>query len=107
MFGDYNLDNIKSAVAIGLYFGVDFTEIVGAIESYNSSNNRSQILQTPFNTLICDAYNANPVSMRKAINSFLSVRADNKVCVLGDMLELGDSALQEHRDILDLLTTVT
>ena len=103
MFGDYNLDNIKSAVAIGLYFGVDFTEIVGAIESYNSSNNRSQILQTPFNTLICDAYNANPVSMRKAINSFLSVRADNKMCVLGDMLELGDSSLQEHRDILDLL----
>ncbi len=103
LFGEYNMENIKSAVAIGLYFGAGIDGIVDAIESYTPSNNRSQVLQTPSNTLICDAYNANPVSMREAIKSFLSVRADNKVCVLGDMLELGVSAIQEHKDILDLL----
>ncbi len=103
LFGEYNLDNIKSAISTGIYFGVKAGDIVNALEEYLPSNNRSQIKKTSSNTLICDAYNANPVSMRRAIMSFFAIPAGKKVCILGDMLELGETALREHRDIVDML----
>lgn len=101
LVGAYNLDNIVTAAAIGFYFGISADEIQFAIENYNPTNNRSQIIKTQNNTLIMDAYNANPTSMMVALQSFKDYEADNKVVILGDMLELGDESIEEHKKILD------
>ena len=103
LFGAHNLANAKAAIAIGLWFYVDINDALKAISGYVPSNNRSQVLQTKHNRLICDAYNANPSSMRKAIDAFASLEADNKMCVLGDMRELGPVSEQEHKAILQYL----
>ena len=84
-------------------FYVDINDALKAISGYVPSNNRSQVLQTKHNILICDAYNANPSSMRKAIDAFASLDAENKICVLGDMRELGPVSEQEHKAILQYL----
>jgi UDP-N-acetylmuramoyl-tripeptide--D-alanyl-D-alanine ligase len=106
LFGRYNLENIKAAIATGLFLGVDMTEIVDAIEKYNPGNNRSQIKITSYNTLICDSYNANPESMSKAIESFIEIKAERKIFILGDMLELGDKTQDEHIKILNILKSM-
>ena len=103
LIGKYNFDNILAAVAIGSYFGVNENDIKEAIENYIPTNNRSQIIKKESNTILLDAYNANPSSMEAAINNFAEFDAENKILILGDMLELGSDAAKEHQYIVDLL----
>ncbi|MCX6333215.1 MAG: UDP-N-acetylmuramoyl-tripeptide--D-alanyl-D-alanine ligase [Bacteroidia bacterium] len=104
LFGKYNIENIRAAIATGLFMGVDMKDIIDEVEKYVPQNNRSQIKVTKNNTLICDSYNANPVSMRLAIESFAALKAEKKVCILGDMLELGDKSEEEHIGIHKVLS---
>jgi UDP-N-acetylmuramoyl-tripeptide--D-alanyl-D-alanine ligase len=103
LFGAYNFENIKAAIATGLFLGVEMKDITDAVEMYDPGNNRSQVKVTKNNTLICDSYNANPVSMKMAVESFSAVRAEKKICILGDMLELGEKSEEEHLKILQTL----
>lgn len=103
LVGSYNADNVMAAIAVGAYFGVSFEDAVKAIEAYVPSNNRSQMVKTPANTLIVDAYNANPTSMNAALDNFAHVQADRKIVMLGDMLELGEDSSMEHRAVADKL----
>ena len=96
LVGSYNADNVMAAIAVGRHFGVTLEETVAAIEAYVPSNNRSQMTKTDRNTLIVDAYNANPTSMEAALTNFSNVEAPTKVALLGDMLELGDESQAEH-----------
>ena len=100
LVGSYNADNVMAALAVGQYFGVSVEEGVSAIEAYLPSNNRSQMTKTERNTLIVDAYNANPTSMAAALENFSNVDALCKVALLGDMLELGEESLAEHVTII-------
>jgi UDP-N-acetylmuramoyl-tripeptide--D-alanyl-D-alanine ligase len=100
LFGGYNIENIKAAIATGLFLGVEMADIVDAVEKYVPGNNRSQIKVTSDNTVICDSYNANPKSMRKALESFYELKSEKKLIILGDMLELGEKAAEEHINIL-------
>ena len=104
LFGNYNIENFRAAIAIGLFFGVEMKDIAKKVEKYEPQNNRSQVKVTKNNTLICDSYNANPLSMRRAIESFAAINAENKVCILGDMLELGDKSEEEHIKIHQVLS---
>ncbi len=103
LYGQYNFMNIMASIACGIFFGISPKSICKAIEDYKSGNKRSQILKTKENTIILDAYNANPVSMLNAINSFKSFDADKPVLILGDMFELGSEAEKEHESIIELL----
>lgn len=106
LVGNYNLPNALAAIAIGLRFGVSPERIVQALEAYTPTNSRSQfIASTPHqNSLIVDAYNANPSSMQIAISNFLSAKSSNpKVVILGDMFELGHASLQEHKSLVEIL----
>jgi UDP-N-acetylmuramoyl-tripeptide--D-alanyl-D-alanine ligase len=103
LFGKYNIENVKAAIATCLFLGVKMTDIAEAIENYFPGNNRSQIKVTSKNTLICDSYNANPKSMINALESFGELTADKKVVILGDMLELGEKSEEEHLNILKYL----
>jgi UDP-N-acetylmuramoyl-tripeptide--D-alanyl-D-alanine ligase len=98
--GEYNLDNILAAICIGLYFKLNAGEINRGISGYRPQNNRSQLMQTASNTLICDYYNANPSSMAVAIDNISRLQADDKVLILGDMFELGVDADAEHLGII-------
>jgi len=100
LFGKYNLENVKAAIATSLFFGVEMDDIVSAIEDYHPANNRSQIKITKKNRLICDSYNANPTSMSLALESFNGIQADKKLVILGDMLELGENSEEEHTKLL-------
>src|SRR5450759_339102 len=103
LFGSYNLENVRAAIATGLFLGVEIEDIIDAVEKYQPANNRSQIKATKNNTLICDSYNANPTSMFVALESFSAIKADPKVVILGDMLELGDKSEEEHSKVLKVL----
>lgn len=103
LIGAYNIDNALAAVAVGTQFGVAPTDICAALEEYAPSNNRSQLKRTDDNTLIIDAYNANPTSMAAALNNFRIVEAEQKMCILGDMKELGDSSFEEHTKAVKLI----
>ncbi|MDZ7741352.1 MAG: UDP-N-acetylmuramoyl-tripeptide--D-alanyl-D-alanine ligase [Bacteroidota bacterium] len=103
LYGAYNFENVMAAICIGNYFGVDTAGIIDAIESYRPANRRSEILQTGRNKIIMDAYNANPSSMALAIGEFLLRKEKNKCLILGDMLELGDYALEEHENVLQII----
>ncbi len=103
MIGKYNFYNFLAAICIGNYFGVESSEISEAIAEYSPSNNRSQIQKTVKNTLILDAYNANPTSMKSALESFALVDHADKFVILGDMFELGDESSKEHQKIADLI----
>jgi UDP-N-acetylmuramoyl-tripeptide--D-alanyl-D-alanine ligase len=96
LVGKYNFENIMAAVAIGLHLNIHPSLIKKAIESYVPSNNRSQILQQGSNTFIMDAYNANPSSMGEALNNLDLIESNNKIAILGDMLELGEASYEEH-----------
>jgi UDP-N-acetylmuramoyl-tripeptide--D-alanyl-D-alanine ligase len=100
LVGSYNADNVMAALAVGCHFGVSFEDAVAAIEAYVPSNNRSQMTRTSRNTLIVDAYNANPTSMSAALENFSNVSAPVKIAMLGDMLELGEDSLAEHVDVI-------
>ena len=103
LIGAYNLPNALAAVTIGRYFGIGPARINHALESYTPRNNRSQLKRTAANTLIIDAYNANPTSMRASIGNFRNMKADNKMLILGDMRELGKESAEEHQAVVDYL----
>jgi UDP-N-acetylmuramoyl-tripeptide--D-alanyl-D-alanine ligase len=100
LFGRHNFNNIMSGIALGMYFKVPAQKIKEALESYTPTNNRSQIVQQGTNTIILDAYNANPSSMAAALDSFAVMEARQKVAIMGDMLELGTESLKEHTAML-------
>jgi len=101
--GAYNFPNVMAAVTVGLYFNVPGARIKEAIERYVPSNNRSQVIKQGSNTVVMDAYNANPSSMRAAIENFTGIEADKKVLLLGAMMELGPDSVKEHQALVDLL----
>ncbi len=103
LVGAYNATNVLAAVAVGDYFGVPRAEAIAAIEGFVPSNNRSQMTRTASNTLIVDAYNANPSSMRAALENFALVEAEHKLALLGDMRELGAESVAEHVKVLKQL----
>lgn len=100
LIGQYNFNNIMSAIALGKYFKVPAEKIKGAIENYIPANNRSQLMNAGSNTFILDAYNANPTSMKNALAAFGKMKAERKVAILGAMLELGDYSETEHLNII-------
>ncbi|MDR2969716.1 MAG: UDP-N-acetylmuramoyl-tripeptide--D-alanyl-D-alanine ligase [Tannerellaceae bacterium] len=106
LIGGYNIDNVLAAVTIGSYFNIPPAEINRAIESYTPSNNRSQWKKTYRNHLIVDAYNANPTSMKIALENFAALPRLPKAVILGDMLELGRSGKRMHMEIAGLLKTL-
>lgn len=103
LIGSYNLPNALAAVTIGTYFDVDAALIDLALTEYAPQNNRSQLKQTADNTLIIDAYNANPTSMMASLTNFRQMEATHKVAILGDMRELGQDSAEEHQKIVDYL----
>jgi UDP-N-acetylmuramoyl-tripeptide--D-alanyl-D-alanine ligase len=104
LVGKYNLLNVLAAVTIGKHFNVTDEKIKTAIENYIPSNSRSQLIQQGTNTIILDAYNANPGSMKAAIENFANMPGDNKILLLGAMMELGDDSKKEHEDLVKLIT---
>lgn len=106
LIGNYNFSNIAIAITIGEHFKVSNADIKEAIESYIPKNNRSQIIETKTNQIILDAYNANPSSMKVALENFASLKHDKKVIILGDMFELGQESKQEHQAIINLANSL-
>ena len=100
LYGTYNLPNIAAAVALGVQFGIALPLVNKAITHFKSNNNRSQQLEKGKYHFILDAYNANPTSMKAALDSFAKMKGDAKALILGDMLELGEASAQEHQNIL-------
>lgn len=107
LVGAYNAQNVLAAVTIGKYFDVPEFKIKHAIESYLPSNSRSQMIKQGSNTIILDAYNANPGSMKAAIENFAAMKGQNKVLLLGAMKELGDSSKYEHEQLINLIEKYT
>ena len=103
LVGAYNATNVLAALAVGEYFGVPRADAIAAVEGFIPDNNRSQMMRTAANTLIVDAYNANPSSMRAALDNFSAVQAERKLALLGDMRELGAESVAEHKKILERL----
>lgn len=106
LVGDYNYENVLAAVTVGLYMGISLDLIKEAIEGYVPSNSRSQLVKTEHNTVILDAYNANPSSMEVALKNFALIQNSNKVVIVGEMLELGDHSIEEHKRIADLVKSL-
>lgn len=104
LIGEYNFPNALAAVTIGRFFGVEPTQIDAALKEYAPQNNRSQLKQTADNTLIIDAYNANPTSMLASLTNFHNMKAEGKMLILGDMRELGKDGPEEHQKIVDFLS---
>ena len=102
LIGDYNLTNVSSAIAFGLWFGAKLEDIKSACENYIPNMNRSELVKTKSNTLIMDAYNANPTSMALSISNFAKTKYDDKLMILGDMFELGEYSKEEHKAIAEL-----
>lgn len=103
LVGDYNLPNVLLAVAIGKHFNVPDEKITMSIASYSPSNSRSQLVERGTNKIILDAYNANPSSMKLAIENFARFHTRGKVLMLGGMAELGEESLVEHKDIINVI----
>jgi len=103
LVGNYNFENALAAICIGAYFCVSPEKIKIAMEQYKPKNNRSQLVKTLANTLVLDAYNANPTNMVTVIENFSKVDALNKILILGDMLELGNYSQNEHTKIVQLI----
>jgi UDP-N-acetylmuramoyl-tripeptide--D-alanyl-D-alanine ligase len=102
LVGDYNFANIMAAICVGCYFGVSHPNITRALETYAPTNQRSQLVKTARNTLVLDAYNANPNSMEAAVRNFAAMPGP-KLALLGHMLELGEDATHYHQELIDLL----
>jgi len=103
LVGEYNLPNVLAAVTVGKLFEVPENKIKSAIENYVPSNSRSQLIEKDSNKIILDAYNANPSSMKLAIENFAKKKTENKILMLGAMAELCNESLQEHQAIIDLI----
>ena len=104
LVGGYNLPNALVAIAIGQHFGVKDATIKQALEAYSPGNNRSQFVDTGRNQLVLDAYNANPTSMKAALENFAAMTSDcPKLAILGGMKELGPDSPAEHQAVVDLV----
>jgi UDP-N-acetylmuramoyl-tripeptide--D-alanyl-D-alanine ligase len=103
LVGEYNLPNILAAVAVGKYFYIADEKIKLALENYAPSNSRSQLIQKGSHTIILDAYNANPTSMKAAIENFAKMEGNEKILLLGGMMELGEVSLPEHQAIINVI----
>ena len=103
LIGSYNIDNMLAAIAIGLHFGVSPEQIHHALSNYIPTNNRSQMEETGKNHLVVDAYNANPSSMKAALDNFHLMEVTPKMAILGDMRELGEASAEEHQKAVDLM----
>ena len=103
LIGSYNLDNALCAAAVGCYFDVKQEDISAALAGYTPQNNRSQLTKTEHNVLVVDAYNANPTSMRAALDNFARMEVPRKMAILGDMKELGEVTAVAHQEIVDKL----
>ena len=101
LVGSYNFENVMAAICIGTYYGISADDIKGAIENYIPTNNRSQKLSIGTNTILLDAYNANPSSMAEALQNFEKLDAANKIIIVGEMMELGEYSEDEHLKIID------
>ena len=99
MVGKYNFYNFLAAISFGCLFKVEPSEINSALSSYYPTNNRSQVTKTETNTLIIDCYNANPSSMKVALESFMEIDHPHKIALIGDMFELGNDSFEEHQKI--------
>ncbi len=103
LIGAYNFENILAATRVGLEFNVDPLQIQKAIDEYQPSNNRSQLISKGSNKIIMDAYNANPTSMAASLTNFFKIDHPKKILILGDMLELGDDSPNEHQKIVEYI----
>jgi UDP-N-acetylmuramoyl-tripeptide--D-alanyl-D-alanine ligase len=103
LIGKYNFSNCCAAILMGKYFNVPLTDVKSALESYQPQNNRSQILTKNGFKIVLDAYNANPTSMRVALENFSGMQETHKTVIIGDMFELGETAAEEHQVIADLV----
>lgn len=101
LVGDYNLPNVLCAVAVGKYFKIPLKKVISAFEEYVPGNSRSQMIVKGSNHIVLDAYNANPTSMKVAIENLAKIKADKKVLMLGAMMELGQESLAEHQNIVN------
>lgn len=106
LIGAYNVNNALCAVAAGVHFGVEEQEISAALAAYQPTNNRSELVKTATNTLVVDAYNANPTSMAAALENFTLMQHDHKVAIIGEMRELGDASAEEHAKVVEHLGKV-
>jgi UDP-N-acetylmuramoyl-tripeptide--D-alanyl-D-alanine ligase len=106
LVGDYNLPNILCALTIGKFFGVPTAKMIKAIEDYAPSNSRSQLIVQGTNHIILDAYNANPSSMKVAIENFARIHANRKILLLGGMMELGAESIAEHKALVELVASL-
>ena len=107
LVGEYNLPNVLCAIAVGKYFDVPEEKIKAAIENYIPSNSRSQMIEKGSNHFILDAYNANPSSMKLAIENFAKLPSTNKILLLGGMMELGEESIHEHELLIQLIQQFT
>lgn len=103
LIGSYNIDNALCAATVGCYFGVPEADIAAALAEYTPQNNRSQLTVTEHNRLVVDAYNANPTSMRAALDNFARMEVPRKMAILGDMKELGEATAAAHQEVVDRL----
>ena len=103
LIGEYNFENLMAGICVGRYFRVQPPAMTAAIENYIPENNRSQVINKNTNEIILDAYNANPTSMKAALENFGQLHRSNKVLILGDMLELGKYSHHEHRHIIETI----
>ena len=106
LIGAYNIANLRAAVTIGLYFDITPEQIDHALSAYKPTNSRSELRQAGTNRLIVDAYNANPSSMSAALTNFSFIRGEHKMVILGDMRELGEESLKEHKHIISQLQSM-
>ncbi len=107
LVGDYNLPNVLCAIAVGKYLGVPINKITNAIEGYAPGNSRSQMIIKNSNHIILDAYNANPSSMKLAVENIAKINTENKVLMLGGMMELGAESISEHQEIIKTINKYT
>mgnify|MGYP002678911103 FL=1 len=105
LIGAYNVTNALAAIAVGHHFGVNAEQAAEAIGKYMPTNNRSEMVKTAHNTLIVDAYNANPTSMKAALDNFAAINAPHKMAILGEMRELGEVSAQEHKKVAEQALT--
>ena len=103
LVGQYNLENALAAISVGTYFNVEEEKIVEAINNYEPNNNRSQLIITDKNEVLLDAYNANPTSMKAALENFVVADEENKAVILGEMKELGVDSEKEHQALIDFV----
>ncbi len=103
LIGQYNAENVLAAIAVATHFGVSIGQCKAAIENYHPTNNRSQLLKTANNTLIVDAYNANPTSMEAALRNFKAIKPDKPMLIIGQMGELGEYQKEAHQHIINII----